>query len=97
MTRRPRHKITKLTPHQREIRTQARWKVIQIVNNYLMQVHQNNPYLPAMLSIRHIQRAVHIGRQAMILPGKLLIEAGFNAPAAKPGVPTVLKKLIGKK
>jgi len=96
MARRPRHKLTKLTTEQKEARLNARWKIIRTANNHIMQVHAHNPYIPTMLELKHIQRAVHICRQAMIIDGKTLIEAGFQPHAAKPGVPTMLKKLIGR-
>jgi hypothetical protein len=45
--------------------------------------------------MKRIERAVFYGRQHMILPGKLLIEAGFTPRAARPNKPRILKKLMG--
>jgi len=61
-----------------------------------MDVHAYNTYIPSLLELKHIERAVHICRQAMIVDGKTLIEAGFKPHAAKPGVPSILKRLIGR-
>ena len=87
----------KLTPEQRETRIQARWKIVQKANEHIMKVHAHSLYIPKLLELRHIQRAVHICRQAMIIDGKTLMEAGFQPHAAKPGKPTVLKRLLGEK
>jgi hypothetical protein len=86
----------KLSKQDREQRMQARWKIIQIVNNHRMRVHERNPYAPKMLGMKNIQRAVCSGRRAMILPGKLLIEAGYQPHVSKQEKPKVLRKLIGK-
>lgn len=74
----------------------ARWKIVQVANSHIMSVHKDSSYIPQLLTIKHIQRAVHVCRQAMLVDGKTLMEAGFKPVHVKPGKPTVLKRLLGE-
>jgi hypothetical protein len=88
-----------LTSAEREKRVTARWKIIQVANNHRMITHANNPYIPKMLGIKNINEAVFCVRQAMLVDGKTLMEAGFKPVVVKAGhsKPTVLKRLLGQK
>jgi len=76
---------------------QARWKIVQKANEHIMNTHKNSIYVPTMIGMRNLQRAVNIVRQGMLVSGTLLMEAGFKPHAAKPGKPTVIKRLLGEK
>lgn len=89
---------TKLTQEERDKRLDARWEIIRTANRHIMYLHRHNPnYYPMMMGIRNINRAVKICRHHMLISGKTLIEAGFKPHTAKPGKPTVLKKLLGER
>lgn len=88
----------KLILEERQTRQAARWKIIQTANQFLMGFHANHLYIPAMLGMKNINRAVHICRQNMLVRGKTFIEAGFNPPILKPTAepPKIFRKLLGK-
>jgi hypothetical protein len=86
----------KLTVDEREIRSAARWKIIQTANQFLMGFHAQHLHIPKLLGMKNLHRAVYICRQNMLVQGKVFIEAGFNPPVVKPGVPGILKKLLGR-
>jgi hypothetical protein len=52
-----------------------------------------------MLGIKNINEAVFCVKQAMLVDGKTLMEAGFKPVVVKAGhsKPTVLKRLLGQK
>jgi hypothetical protein len=83
------------TPDEHEAKMKARWKIIQICNLHKVKSRFALHHRPTLYGMKQVERAVFYGRQHMILPGKLLIEAGFAARAAKPNKPRVLKKLLG--
>jgi hypothetical protein len=88
----------KLTEQERETRNAARWKIIQTANQFLMGFHANHLYVPALLGMKNLHRAVYICRQNMLVRGKVFIEAGFNPPVLKPTAepPMIFRKLMGK-
>lgn len=87
----------KLSQEEKDKRLDARWKIIRTANNHRMNVHADNPYIPKLLGMKNINEAVFCVRQGMLIDGKTLMQAGFKAHAAKPGKPTILKRLIGER
>lgn len=87
----------KMTENERNTRNTARWKIIQTANQFVMGFHAQHMYVPRLLGMKNLDRAVQICRQNMLVRGKVFIDAGYTPPVMKPGVPGIFKKLMGEK
>lgn len=63
---------------QREIRKEARWKIIQMANRHKMRCAMRRGYTPTMFGARHVQQAVAVCRRANLLKPEVYVAAGFN-------------------